>query len=253
MQFQVLCSRLRVSNAVPIDLQSLVQVAILFRLCQLAALAVSLMPLYLQDAWALTETPGGTVNAWDGAGQMIIDTGEPGMAGRTSYCSNAEYSYVSGAREFPAPECRALLPVELTQRSAVPPTVFYTTAYTETVTTGWPCASDPNSTRQSACKLGGGASFGRGNGQCGCVTTAAVYPLAVEGMTLAFEHSFAVPQSKIAEVKEWLGSSAAKEGSEGAENGGGGTDDEVNYANQKLSCAHATWATTGEWTPYRHT
>jgi hypothetical protein len=207
-------------------LESRSQVAILFRVCQVIALVISLMPLYLQDAWALTETPGGTVNAWEVAGQMIVDTGEPGLIAQTEYCSNAKMTYVKGAREFPTPECRALLPVEIAERRAVPPSVFYTTAYTETVTVGWPCANDANRTRQAECKAGGGASFGRGNGQCGCVTTSAVYPLAVERMNLAFEHSFSVPDSKLAAVTNWLGSSANKDGSAGGAGAGGAAAEE---------------------------
>ena len=34
------------------------------------------------------------------------------------------------------------------------------------------------------------AKFERRNGQCGCVSQNAVYPLAVEEMLLGFEHSY---------------------------------------------------------------
>ena len=188
-----------------------VSIALLFKVLQAAALMVSLLPLWLQDAWALTETPGGTVNAWDSAGRMLFDTGEIGLTARSSYCSNPSYSFSAGVREFTTPQCRILLPVELTQRTAAPPSVFFTTAYIETVTKGWPCASDPNRTREAACKAGGSSSFGRGNGQCGCVTQQAVYPVAVEGMILSFEHSFSIPQSRVAAVQDWFGSSANDE------------------------------------------
>ena len=186
-----------------------VPIAMLFKFLQAAALAVSLLPLLYGNAWALTERPGGTINAWDGAGSMEIATDDTALASRTSYCSSPANVYSKGRREFLSPACRALLPVELTKRTALPPSVFYTTAYTDTVTKGWPCANDPNGTREDGCKSGGGFYFGRRNGQCGCVSIQTVYPLAVEGMLLSFEHSFSVPESP--SIQNWFGSSAQKD------------------------------------------
>lgn len=48
-------------------------VAVLYRVCQFICLAGALFgPLYFQDAWALTETPGGMINAWDSMGTMCV-------------------------------------------------------------------------------------------------------------------------------------------------------------------------------------
>lgn len=117
------------------------------------------------------------------------------------YCSNADFSYTSGNRDFTSPTCRTLMPIELSERSALPPSVFFTTAFVETVTRGWPCSSDPNNTRSLACRAGGAQSFGRINGQCGCVSTQAVYPLGAEEMTMAFEHSFSVPATTVESLR----------------------------------------------------
>lgn len=46
-------------------------VAVLFRVLQVLCLFVALVaPLYFNDAWAATETPGGIVNAWVSPGTM---------------------------------------------------------------------------------------------------------------------------------------------------------------------------------------
>ena len=165
-------------------------VCLLHRFLQVAMMMLALfVPLYFNDAWALTETPGGTVNAWESPGMMEVATGDTTLASRTAYCSSALYSYSSGNYHLPSPDCLTLLPGELTQKSAA--SVFYTTSYMETVTRGWPCASDSaNRTRETECRANGGQYFGRRNGQCGCVSQSAVYPLAVEEMTLSFEHAY---------------------------------------------------------------
>ena len=100
------------------------------RSLQLTALVVSLLPLYFGDAWAIAESAGGTVNAWAEAGGLL--TAQNSTA--PLYCSNAGYSYSVGNRDFLSPACRTLMPVELSERSALPPSVFYTTAFVETVT-----------------------------------------------------------------------------------------------------------------------
>ena len=46
------------------------EVCIVHRILQVVALAVALLPLHFNDAWALVEEPGGAVNAWEGAGRM---------------------------------------------------------------------------------------------------------------------------------------------------------------------------------------
>ena len=164
----------------------------------LGALCVALLPLYFNDAWAATETPGGTVNAWVGPGTMETS---PMTAADTAYCNDEQYSYSASGFRIDATECRALMAAELTRKT--PTSVFYTSAFVETVLKGWPCAEDvANGTRRQACVAGGGDYFGRRNGLCGCQTQAVVYPLALEEMILGFDHSFDT------EDDGWFGSSA---------------------------------------------
>ena len=162
---------------------------VLFHVCNLICVFGALFaPLYFQDAWALTETPGGTVNAWDSPGTMEAITLDDTLATRTPYCSSESHSYAEGDFQLESPDCMALLPGELTEKSTA--SAFFTTAYMETVTIGWPCAGDANETRKEGCEAGGGFSYRRRNGQCGCVSQQAVYPLAVEQMIMGFEHAY---------------------------------------------------------------
>ena len=165
------------------------RVGVFFRVCQFLAFLLVLAQLYINDGWALSEVPGGIYNAWDEAGTMLASTNDV-VAKRavTAYCSNASYSYSSEGYSYDAPVCEGLLPAEITAKT--PASVFYTTAYLETVTRGWPCAAGDAAARQAGCEAGGGIHFTRIYGQCGCVTQRAVYPLAVEEMGLALEHAF---------------------------------------------------------------
>ena len=79
------------------------------------------------------------------------------LASRTAYCSNDEYSYSEGTQHLPTPECAALLPGELTQKTTS--SVFFTSAYMETVTRAWPCDTDLNGTRANECTAAGGLGF----------------------------------------------------------------------------------------------
>jgi hypothetical protein len=162
-----------------------------YRIAQLLAAIVALLPLYLNDAWAATETPGGTVNPWSAKGTMEERARDGELS--AEYCSSAGYAYAAGGMRISSQECRELLAGELTRKT--PSSLFYTAAFLETVVKGWPCASDANGTRRVECTAGGGDFFGRRNGLCGCETQTVVFPLHVESMVLGFDHSFDTPSS----------------------------------------------------------
>ena len=52
-------------------------VAVFYRFMQLIALGVACLQLYMNDGWALAETPGGMANAWDESGSMLASTDDP--------------------------------------------------------------------------------------------------------------------------------------------------------------------------------
>ena len=169
------------------------RVGLFFRFGQLMAFFLIFVQLYFNDAWGLVEVPGGTVNVWDEPGQMLRTTNIPGYAETQPYCSNESYSYSSNAYLFYMPECQGLLAAELTQKGATD--LFFTTAFLETVTLGWPCpAAGVTEPRDAACVADGGATYMRANGQCGCVTQKPIFPLAVEDMVLAYEHAYQTSQ-----------------------------------------------------------
>ena len=181
-------------------------VAIFFRICQAMALGMGLLQLYMNDGWALAETPGGMTNAWDESGTMLLTTDDPALPDRLPYCSNEMYSYAFRTYSLVAPACEALMPAELTTKTQR--SLFFTTSIVETVSLGWPCAAADAVQRSAECAAVGGASFARSGGQCGCRSSRALYPLAVEEMEMAFEHAYATT-----EQFGWLGSSAKSDGS----------------------------------------
>ena len=165
-------------------------VAVLHRCLQLLVFLLALVQLYFNDAWALAEVPSGTSNGWGEVGTMLKTTNDPLLISKTQYCFNDTHSYSEGTYNFERPQCEALLPGELTVKT--PNSIFFTTAVFETTTHGWPCAADAatGGTRRIACSADGGSPYDRSNGQCGCVSTRAIYPLAVEEMIMNFEHSY---------------------------------------------------------------
>ena len=116
------------------------------------------LQLYMDDGWAMSEQPGGISNAWDEPGSMLASTNDvAAKRASTVYCDNPDYSYVSEGYIYDTPACEALLPAEITSKTST--SVFYTTAYLETVTLGWPCAASYADTRRVSCEAGGGAVF----------------------------------------------------------------------------------------------
>jgi len=167
------------------------RVGIFFRFWQLMAALLVLAQLYLDDGWALSEVPGGMVNAWDEPGTMLASTNDV-VARRAAadYCSGSDYDYSKEDYQYTSPRCEALLPAEVGSKGVG--SVFYTTAYIETHTKGWPCAATYAAERRTACEALSppGAFFERLNGQCGCVQQRPIFVLAVEEMGLVFEHAF---------------------------------------------------------------
>ena len=178
-------------------------VAIFYRIMQALAISVALVQLYFNDGWAKALETGGIANAWDEQGTMLLSTDDPNLWRSMPYCSNASNSYVYREYALEKPECEALLGAELTQQTAS--SLFFTTSIIETVTEGWPCSlpAAQLSAKMDACTAKGGGTYSRATGQCGCQSTRAIYPLAVEEMSMAFEHAYATSTDF-----DWKGSSA---------------------------------------------
>jgi hypothetical protein len=166
------------------------RVGIFHRTWQLIALFGVFAQLYMNDGWAMSEVPGGMCNAWDEAGSMLTSTSNVTAKRLASpYCSNPEHSYTTETYTYGSPKCEALLPAELTQKTTA--SVFYTTAFIETITTGWPCDDADAPTKRAQCTARGGVHSQKIEPrQCLCAEQRPVYPLAVEEMALVFEHSF---------------------------------------------------------------
>jgi hypothetical protein len=176
-------------------------VGLFYRIMQLLALSVALAQLYFNNGWAMSETPGGMSNAWDEPGTFFVTTDDPDLASRTAYCSNASYSFADRTFQMEAPACEALMAAELTSKTMS--SIFFTTAIIETDTIGWACADPDATARNDSCAANDGEYEERSNGQCRCVTSRTVYPLAVDEMLMAFEHAYATSADFA-----WTGSSA---------------------------------------------
>lgn len=200
-------------------------VAVIHRSCQLVAVLIALAQLYFEDGWAVAEEPGGMANAWVETGNMLVATDDTTLSARTTYCSNPSYSYVEGIYAMAAPECRGMMTSELITKTT--DSAFVTTAFSETVTIGWPC-EDVDATgsgayaaatgasaeeNEATCAASNGTLFNRSNGQCGCQDTRAYYPLAVEQLSMSLEHAFDTSTA----FGDWEGSSVEAAGGSGLE------------------------------------
>ena len=185
------------------------EVGVLYYTCVVIAMLVALLPLHFSNAWAMTEVPGGIVNAWSTQGGMPSTTSVSPAALTAPYCAEPwmlQLGQQQQQQQQTLP-CRLFRPSELTYKTEA--AVAFTSALTETRTTGWRCADDGNLTRRTACSTRGGVPFQRRSGQCGCELRQTVFPFAVERMSLNFEHAYVVEGS-------WRGSSVrALPGEEG--------------------------------------
>ena len=185
------------------------EVGVLYYTCVVIAMLVALLPLHFSNAWAMTEVPGGIVNAWSTQGGMPSTTSVSPAALTAPYCAEPwmlQLGQQQQQQQQTLP-CRLFRPSELTYKTEA--AVAFTSALTETRTTGWRCADDGNLTRRTACSTRGGVPFQRQSGQCGCELRQTVFPFAVERMSLNFEHAYVVEGS-------WRGSSVrALPGEEG--------------------------------------
>ena len=175
-------------------------VAIIHRFCQLLAVLLSFTQLYFNDGWAMAEVPGGMANAWGEIGTMLATTNDTTLSSRTPYCSNASFTYVEGDYAMVAPQCRVMEPVDIIVKTV--DSIFFTTAFLETATKGWPCGT--GGTNEHACLASNGTLFTRDNGQCGCQTSRAIYPLGVDQLAMSLEHAY----DTSSEFGDWQGSSA---------------------------------------------
>ena len=184
------------------------EVALLHRVCQALALCLSLMPLYFNDAWAFTESPGGVVNAWATQGAMPTNVQFDVANLSAPYCSGGSGGDVGGRADIflqQLPTCRLLRASEITRKTEG--SISFVTAIVERHTTGWRCVDDIDGGRTAQCTADGGAPFQQRNGQCGCALQRTIHPLAMDQMELRFEHAYIVSG-------EWAGSSALPEGEE---------------------------------------
>jgi len=154
------------------------------------AVAVTVILLYVQDTWAEAERADGVFNPWAETGTSTNAANVSNYRAQHPYCSNDAWSYAyADWFMLDRPSCRALATGEVAEKT--PGAFFFTTAIIETSTIGWRCEAPDAPARASDCVARNHTlEPPRSDGQCLCMHSHAVYPLAVEGMRMAFELSY---------------------------------------------------------------
>lgn len=178
--------------------------------------------LYYSDAWAYSEEPVGSVNAWPEAGVWERHASVADFGADLSYCDPAATSYAyDESFVMDDPVCLIVNPLEVSAKEAG--TVHFTTAFIEYRDVGWSCDAPHNATRWLECleRSGSVDASLEGGRQCVCSSQRTVYPVGVDLMVLAFEHGF----SGALKFADRSGSSMRPAGSAGA------VDTTVEFAN----------------------
>ena len=158
--------------------------------------------LYVEQSWAYSEVPLGTVNAFGVATADYYDAAGRGAGNLPSYCNNPQHAFkFSNEFNYTTPDCRFTVPEQLVIKGKGQ--VQVVTAYLERKYSGFPCGLED---KRQDCTSTGGQLTVMESGQCLCLHTDTVYPLGVEKMGITFEHTYQFPVGKYG-LKEWKGSS----------------------------------------------
>ena len=164
------------------------QVGLFQRTCQLMIVLYVVLTLYLGDKWAYSEAPAGSINAWPSAGDWLEHANLPNLE-TLRYCASPGYTFIySSTFAYKNPECEIASPWQISRKGTNK--VSFTTAFTETQEVGWPCADAAiHAAETAACSARGGTLSGTSGTQCTCSKLRTVYPVGVDLMSMAFEHS----------------------------------------------------------------
>ncbi len=192
--------------------------------------------------WAFSEEPVGAVNAWPEAGRWTEHAASADF-GELPYCDPAAFAYAyDPSFVMDDPQCQLMSPHEVSAKENG--AVHFTTAFIEYREVGWACAAAHNASQWAACALRNGTVDDalEGGRQCVCSSQRTVYPVGVDLMTMAFEHSF---QGAV-RFDGRNGSSTRPAGSVGA------VDTTVIFRNESggkrtVRSGTATRLTVGEW------
>jgi hypothetical protein len=170
------------------------KLGIIYRLLQAIIITYIVFIFVTRNQWALSKSAVGTYNSWPEAGQKA--SVDPSTA---IYCNNVSYDYdYSEAFTMSSPQCQSHSYSEISLKIGLGEGVFFTTAYIEDRTEGWPTTQADDAAKRTQCQNDGG-SVGVDGQQVECAyPSRTVYPTGVEHMTLNMEHSFKVHAAPIA-------------------------------------------------------
>lgn len=165
------------------------QIGLAHRVLQLIAVTWVLFDLVRFNSWAFSETPTGTVNAWEESGRGGFAATYRAPASDFPYCSNASHDFVySASFQYRQPECRALQPEEVVTKGV--DSIAFTTSMISTVELGWRCGTTASAAAKEAECAAFGVNVSTDGVQCSCVHSSTFYVKGVERMQLAFEHRY---------------------------------------------------------------
>jgi hypothetical protein len=161
------------------------QLALAHRGIQCSVLVYIVYSLLADNAWAVTETPQGSFNAWFETGSTFkSETDVADYATAFPYCAST-IKFADGPDfVYDNPSCMFMGKDQMSEKT--PNNMFLTTLTQDTEELHWPCAE--------ARPCAGGTLTARANGQCTCTVRSVKYPVGVEDLWLALEHSYATSE-----------------------------------------------------------
>ena len=157
------------------------QIALFHRICQLGVVAYVVIGLVSNDAWALTEGPSGSFNAWVETGTSRTKSNVADYRDAFPYCAGGDATLFAYSIDFvyDNPECRFMEKDQISEKTTS--NIFIMSLSIDTEQWYWPCAEN------HSCA---GTLEARANGQCICSLDSVTYPVGIEEMRLGLEHTY---------------------------------------------------------------
>jgi len=172
------------------------KVGLFHRLLQCVVLSYAMYLGFVSREWAYHEVPSGSVNAYHSTSDFSAEI-EKSSFSEWPYCTSA---FSSGASwndtdyNYDNPTCTVRDAREVVEKG--PNSLFIVTIIEEQHILGWPCASGSSASaaaKLATCQSAKGSPavvMQTSLGQCSCNYSKAYYPVGVEAIGIAFEHSY---------------------------------------------------------------
>lgn len=185
------------------------QLGLVHKLLVLTVFIYLAISLFRGNAWAYSETPLGSINAF-ASPAAVPNVGS--MEESYSYCNDAAaYSFEYDSYfNYSSPQCISVAINEIVMKR--PQLMAVTTLFMELTEVGWPCGESDNDTQVAQCNARNGKVVTEFGTQCICQSKKTYFPVGVDDITLTLTHAWRVEGHTTSPIPEDLsGSSANKE------------------------------------------